>query len=214
MHLATRKLPLLVPLLEPVCPHDAFPRTWNLLPCRSAFQYSTPNGTPWTDRETAPVVLRAEEKEDAPANGLHADEHDVKPDGTRRNRTSLAANDAPAGRVRNSRDENRECFPQRYLGDGPRGPPLVLGLLLVADEHAPDSGTLVGGGVPCPARLPDTAARHTRESIFSPPCYRPCYSSATKNEGARTIARTPSRDKFAGGNGMGLAVPANCDHAE
>lgn len=183
MHLATRKMPLPVPLLEPVCLREVFPRIGNLLPCRLVLQYPTPNGTQRAARETVPGVLRAEEKKDAIANELHVDEHDVKPDGTRRSKTSSTASDAGAGRVRSSPDENREFFQKRHLADGPRGSPVALARLAVAGEPVLGNGTLVGGDVPGPSRSPDTAARPATVSISLPPRHTPCYSSATKNEG-------------------------------
>ena len=176
-------MPLLVPLLEPVCPGNAFPRTWNLLPCRLVLQYSTPNGIRSAARETVLDVLGPEEKKDPVANALHADEHDVRHCGTRRNRTSSAASDAVAGRVRSSRDGNREFFQKKPLADGPRRPPLALRPLAAAGERVPGSGKIAGDNVPCPCRWPDTAAQPATATISWPPCYMPDYSSAPKNEG-------------------------------
>jgi len=158
-------------------------------------------------------VLRPGVENDAVANGLHAGEHDVKPHGIRRNRTFSAANAAGARRVRSSRAENREVFQKKSLPDGPRRPPLTLGPLAAAGAPAPGSGTIVGDDVPCPSRSPDTAARHATASIAAPHGYRLRYSSVPKNEAGKTIARTPSRDKSADGNGMGLAAPAHRNHA-
>ncbi len=182
MHLATRKLPLLVPLLEPVCPRGVFPRTGNLLPCRSVLQYSTPNGIRPMVRETVPDVLRPKEERESVANALHAGEHDVRHCGTRRNRTSAAANGAGARRVRSSRGGNREFFGKKPLPDGPRKPPTALGPLAVADEPVPGSDTIAGDDIPGPSRSPDTAARPATASISLPPRYTPCYSSAPKND--------------------------------
>ena len=176
-------MPLLVPLLEPVCPDDAFPRTWNLFHCQPVLQYSTPNETRPAARETVLDVLWPEEKKDPVANALHADEHDVRHCGTRRNRTSSAASGAAAGRVRSSRDGNREFFPKKPLPDGPRRLSLALAPLAAAGELVPGSGTIAGDDVPCPSRSPDTAARPATATISWPPCYMPCYSSAPKNEG-------------------------------
>jgi hypothetical protein len=183
MHLATKKLPLLVPLLEPVCPRDVFPRTWNLRPCWLVLQYSTPNGIQPVVRETLPDVLRPEEEKESVPNALHAGEHDVRHCGTRRNRTSAAASGDGARRVRSNRGGNREFFLKKPLPDGPRKPPTALGPLAAAGEPVPGSDAIAGDGVPCPSRSPDTAARPATATISLPPCYMPCYSSVPRNEG-------------------------------
>ncbi len=207
-------MPLLVPLLEPVCPGNAFQRTWNLLPCRLVLQYSTPNGILPMARETVPDVLRPEQKKTPLANAFHADERDVRHCGTRRNRTSSAASGAGAGRVRSSPGGNRGFFRKRPLGDGPRRSPTARRLLPSAGEPVPGNGTIAGGDAACPSRSGDIAARHATATTPAPHQNRLCYSSAPKNKGARTIARTLSKDKSADGNGAGLAVPPDRDHAE
>ena len=150
---------------------------------RLGLQYSTPNGIRSAARETVPDVLRPEEEKDPVANALHAGEHDVRHCGTRRNRTSSAASGARARRVHSSPDGNREFFLKKPLPDGPRRPPLALGLLAAAGERVPGSGKIAGDDIPCPSRSPDTAARHATASISLPPRYTPCYSSAPKNDG-------------------------------
>ncbi len=176
-------MPLLVPLLEPVCPHAVLQRTGNLLPRQPVLQYATPNGIRSVARETVLDVLGLEEKKDPVANALHADEHDARHCGTRRNRTSSAASDAAAGRVRSSRDGNREFFQKKSLPDGPRRPPpLALGPLAAAGEPVPGSGKIAGGDAPCPCRSPDNAAQPATASIALPPRCTPCYSSAPKND--------------------------------
>ena len=187
-------------------------RTWNLLPWSMASQYSTPNRPLRRPAETVPRRAGQQDRETLVANGLHAGEHDVKPHGIRRNRTSSAANGAPAGRVRSSRDGNREFFQNRPPPDGPR--PQVARLLPAACALVPGSGTLAGGDVPCPSRWPDTAGPPAAATIALPPRYRPCYSTG---KGMRR--RKPSLAPLQETNprtatGRGLRCVSKSNHAE
>ena len=121
-------------------------------------------------REIAPddAAVRRGER-DAVASGLHADEHAVKPHGTRRNRTSSAASGARAGRVRSSRDGNREFFQNPPPPDGPRRPRAAAGPLPAAGAHAPGNGTIAGDDAPCPSRWPDTAGPPAAATRAVPP---------------------------------------------
>ena len=178
-----------------------------------ASQYATPNPTSRAGREIAPHDPGRQNNRDAAANGLRADEHDVKPHGTRRNRTSSAASDAGVGRVRNSRDENRRFFQNPPPPDGPRRPPVATGPLPAACVHVLGNGTIAGDGAACPCRLPDIAGLPVAVTKPAPPGRRLCCSTAREDEGENTTSRTPSRDKSAHGNGQGLAAAAKNNHA-
>ncbi len=206
-------MPLLAPLLEPVPPGDVFQRTWNLLPCRLVLQYSTPNGTRAAAREMTPDVLRAEEKKDAVANVFHAAEHDVRHCGTRHSRTFSAASGAGAGKVHSSPDGNRGFFQKSALADDPRRTATPPRPLAAVGEPVSGNDKLAAGGVPCPSRSGDIATRHATATTPVPHRNRLCYSSAPKNEAARTIVHTLSKDISADGNGTPLAVPADPYHA-
>ena len=225
MHLDNKKLPLLVPLLEPVRPRaadhadqrcasvpDGARRKENLLPWSIASQYSTATAATPAARGNDPNAVGQQDQRYVDTNGLHAGEHDVKPHGIRRNRTSSAANAAPAGSVRSSRDGNREFFQNRPPSDGPR--PQGARLLPAAFAHAPGSGALAGVGVPCPARWPDTAGppvAATRDGLHPRRLY---YSTGKGHAAEKTTSRIPSADKSAGDNGSELAMVSKSNHAE
>ena len=207
MHLDNKKMPLLVPLLEPVLPRAARRRRRNLPPRSMASQYSTPNGGhSGGPRKRSPRPPVSRMTRNAAANGLHADEHAVKPHGTRRNRTSSAANGAPAGSVRSSRGGNRGFFQNPPPPDGPRRPQAAPAPLPAADAHALGNGRLAGGGAPCPARWPDTAGPPAAATRAAPRPRRLYYSTAKEDAAEKTTSRTPSADKSAHDNGPGLAV--------
>jgi hypothetical protein len=201
MRLATRKMPLLVPLLEPVLPRAALQRTRNL-PLRSmASQYATPNQTCRAASDTDSCDACQQETKNAVANGLRADGLAVKPHGTTRNRTFSAASGARAGRVRNSRDGNKGFFPNPPHPDGPRQPRAAAGLLPAAFVHALGNGTIADDGDPCPCRLPDTAAPPAAVTSAVPLPRRRRYSTEREGEAEKTTSRIPSRDKCAHDNG-------------
>jgi hypothetical protein len=89
----------------------------------------------------------------------------------------------------------------------------LVGRVLPLAEPFPGNGATAGGDTPCPCRWPDTAVRHATTTIPARHQNMPCHSNAPKNEWARTIARTPSTNKFAADNGSGLAVAARRYHA-
>ena len=176
-------------------------------------QYATPNQTGRAGREIVPNDSRRKQSRNAVANELRADEHAVKPHGTRRNRTSSAASDAAAGSVRNSRGGNRGFFPNLPHPDGPRQPRATAGPLPAAFVHAHGNGTIADDGAPCPCRLPDTAAPPAAVTSAVPLGRRLRYSTAREDEAEKTTSRTPSRDKSAHGYGLGLAAATKSNHA-
>jgi len=211
MHLDNKKKPLLVPLLEPVHPYAAFQRRANLLPWSIASQYSTATAATPAARGNGPNAVGQQDQRNVDTSGLHAGEHDVKPHGIRRNRTSLAANAAPAGSVRSNRDGNREFFQNRPPPDGPRP---QARLLPAAFAHAPGNGRIVGVGAACPARWPDTAGppvAATRDGLHP---HRLYYSTGKGHAAEKTTSRIPSADKSAGDNGSELAIVSKSNHAE
>jgi hypothetical protein len=189
-------------------------RTRNLPPRPMASQYATSNPTSRAGRPIAPHDPGRQNNRDAAANGLRADEHAVKPHGTRHNRTSSAASDAGVERVRNSRDENRGFFQNPPPPDGPLRPSVTTGLLPAACLRVLGNGTIAGDGDACPCRLPDTVRPPAAVTKPALPGRRHCYSTAREDEGEKTTSRTPSKDKSAHGNGQGLAAAVNNDHPE
>ena len=217
MHLDNKKKPLLVPLLEPVRPRAAdhaahgARRKENLLPWSIASQYSTATAATPVACGNDPNAVGRQDQRNVDTNGLHAGEHDVKPHGIRRNRTSSAANAAPAGIVRSSQDGNREFFQNRPPPDGPRP---QARLLPAAFAHAPGNGRIVGVGTACPARWPDTAGppvAATRDGLHP---HRLYYSTGKGHAAEKTTSRIPSADKSAGDNGSELAIVSKSNHAE
>lgn len=166
-----------------------------------ASQYSTANPTTRADRHNDHQGIRGQKTGNDVASGLHADELAVKPHGTTRNRTFSAASGARAGRVRNSRDENRGFFQNGPYPDGPRRPGMATGPLPAVDVHALGSGKIVGGGAPCHARWPDTARPPVAVTRAVPLPRRRRYSTEREGEAEKTTSRIPSRDKFAHDNG-------------
>jgi hypothetical protein len=179
-----------------------------------ASQYSTPNRLRRAVPPTASDGPGRNENHAHAPSGLHADELAVKPHGTSTSRTSSAASDVPARRVRNSRVENRGFFQNPSHPDGPRGVPMAQRTPPAAAVHAPDTGTPAGGDTPCHAHWPDTAVPHATPTNAAPPGGSLRCNSAPKNEGDGTTSRTPSIDRPALGNGPGLAVAAKSNHAE
>jgi hypothetical protein len=178
-------------------------------------QYSTPNGTHRADHETVESDPRWKNDNDATPSGLRADERAVKPHGTSTNRTSSAASGARAGTTRSNPAANRGLFQNLPPSDGPRRPPpAALRTLPPADAHARGNGRPAGGGTPCPARSPGTAAPQVVVSKAVPLPSRLRCNTAPEDEGAKTTSRTPSKDRSAHGNGPGLAIAANCNHAQ
>lgn len=177
-----------------------------------ASQYATPTAATAAGRENGRRAGRQQEERNVDASGLHAGEHDVKPHGIRRNRTSSAANGARERRVRSSRDGNRGFFRNRPPPDGPRRP-CAARLLPAASAPAPDSGTIVRVGDPCLARWPDTLAPPVAATKDGPIPHRLYYSTAKGDETERTTSRIPSADKSAHGRERELAVAAKSNHA-
>jgi hypothetical protein len=178
-----------------------------------ASQYSTLNQTSRADPDNVFCDARRQETRNAAASGLRADERDVKPHGTRRNRTSSAASGAGMGRVRNSQGENKGFFQNLPPPDGPRRSEMATEALPAAFVHVLGNGTIADDGALCPCRLPDTARPPAAATRAAPPARRLCYSTAREDEGERTTSHTPSIDKSAHGNGQGLAAAAKCNHA-
>ena len=165
------------------------------------------------DLGTGPSDARRESPATAVASGLRVAAHAVKPDGTRRNRTSSGASGGWAGSVHSTRAASRGFFRNPLPPDGPRRPEAASRALLAADAHARGNGTIVGGGVPYPFRLPDTAEPPDAVTRAAPLRRRLRYSTVREDEGEKTISRIPSRDRSAHGNGPGLAVAAKSNHA-
>ena len=176
-------------------------------------QYSTANRNRPADHGIAPNdPLR--KKNDAIPSGLRAGERAVKPHGTSTNRTSSAASEARAETIRSNPAVNRGVFQDPPPSDGPRTSPAALRALPAADAHVHGNGMPAGGGTPCPARSPDTAARPATPTTAAPTPGRLRYSTAPEDEGAKTTSRTPSIDRSADGNGPALAIAASCNHAQ
>ncbi len=213
MHLDNKKTPLLVPLLEPVALHATLRRGRNLLPWSMASQYSTATAATCAGCGNGPRAAGPQGGRNAAANGLHADEHAVKPHDIRRNRTSSAASAAGAGRVHSNQGASRGFFPNPPPPDGPRQPRAAAGPLPAADAHALDNGTIVGDGAPCPARWPDTADLPAAATRAVPLGHSLRYSTVRADDGEKTTSRIPSRDKSAPERGQGLAVAAKSNHA-
>jgi hypothetical protein len=207
-------MPLLVPLLEPVGPHAQLQRRGSLLPRSMASQYSTAKTTTPAGRGSDPRAAGRQEERNADASGLRAGELDVKPHGTRHNRTSSAASADPVRSARSSRGGNSRFFRNSPLPDGPRPPRAEIIPLPCAFAHAPGSGRIARVGAACPARWPDTAGPPAAATRGGPPPCRPRYSTAKEDETARTTSRTPSADKSAHDNAPGLAMTSINDHVE
>lgn len=153
------------------------------------------------------------ENKNAVANGLPAYGRVVKPYDTTRNRISSEASGDWAGTARNNPAENTECFRNPLPPDGPRRSPAALLLPLAADEDALGNGLPAAGGKPSPARSPDNAGLHATATNAVRRADMPRYSTASEDEGERTISRTPSTDRSAHGSDRGLAVAAKNHHA-
>ena len=209
-------MPLLVPASgtrNSLCRDE---RAGNLQPRPTTLQYSTPKRTLQAARETAATAPLQNGRSAAIPSGLHVDGLAVKPDGIRRNRTFLAANEALSGIVHNSRAENREFFPNRPPSDGPRRrPPLD------APAHVGGNGTIVRGGAACHAPSPDSDEPPPTQTICAPPFDRRRCSTAIEGEPDKTTSRNPLIDRFAGEQPcdgawgpLGLAFSEKNYHAE
>ena len=209
-----KKRPLLVPLLEPVGPHAPLRRGGSLLPWSAVSQYSTAKAISPAGHGNGPNASGRQQESGADASGLHAGGLDVKPYGTRHNRTSSAASGDPARSARSTQDGNSRFFRNPPPPDGPRPPRAEIIPPPDACAHAPDSGRIARVDAPCPARWPDTAGPPDAATRGGPLPHTPRYSTAKEDEAERTTSRTPSEDKSAHDNAWGLASALMNDHAE
>jgi hypothetical protein len=213
MCLDYKKKPLLVPLREPVLSCAVLRRRRNLLPRPRDSQYSTATAATASGHGNDLHAVDRHDERDAAANGPHADEHAVKPHGTRRNRTSSAANGDPARRVHNNQDAGRGFFQNSLPPDGPRPPRAAAELLPAAAARAPDNGTIAAAAAPGRARWPDTAGPPAAVTRAWPPPRRPRYNTVKEDAAERTTSRIPSTDKSAHDNGSGLVMVSKSNHA-
>ena len=212
MHLGHKKMPLLVPLLEPVVPRAVLGRRGSLLPWSMASQYATAKAATAAGHDNGRPAAGQQDGRIVDANGLRAGEHDVKLHGTRRNRTSSAVSGDPTGSVHNSRGGNRGFFQNRPPPDGPRSQ--AARLLPVAFAHAPGNGMLADVGAPCLARWPDTDTPPAAATKDARRPRRLDYSTAKEDAAERTTSHIPSRDKSANDNASELAIASKSNHAE
>ena len=145
-------------------------------------------------------------------SGPHADGRDVKPHGIRRNRTSSAASVAPARRARSSRDGHRRFFQNPQPSDGPRRP-AAAEVLPAASAPALGNRAPAGDDALSLAPSPDTAGRHAAATTAAPLPNRLARSTAHGGGEEKTTARSPSTDRSAARNGLGLAAAAKGKHA-
>ena len=178
-----------------------------------ASQYSTATAATCADRGNGPRAAGQQGGRNAAANGLHADEHAVKPHDIRRNRTSSAASGAGAGRVRSNQGGNRGFFQNPPPPDGPRPSQAAAEPLPPAGARALDNDTIAAAADPCPARWSDTDGPPAAVTRCGPPPRRLYYSTAKEDAAVRTTAHIPSGDKSERGSGSGLAIVSKSNHA-